>query len=298
MQCIKCGHFNKPDSNFCELCGNRLVPAEVQKSLVATCPSCGHMNDPASKFCVICGSVMNTGTSFGGDIPIKTFWVEKHLGDKKLGYSKASGNLKVYSDRVEFVKQLGNALAGAVFGVMGMIVASKKVKENGDTETYHISDIKSCFFSQYAIAVPSMVIVLKSGDVIKFAGYTKSKDINECVSIINENMRAFSAVTNQNTTFDDYEQFSFAMPINNMAVVDEQSIAIIGSVAKGSVKAGDMLSIISKDNENKGTFEVRSVAVNKIIAPSANMGDIDTALLIFCPPAYVKQGDKACVPIR
>ena len=49
-----------------------------------------------------------------------------------------------------------------------------------------------------------------------------------------------------------------------------------------------------ENDESKGSFVVKSLAVNKAIATRACAGDNDVALLLYCPPAFIKSGDKAC----
>ena len=47
MHCASCGFENQPESQFCEECGAKLVPA---------CPGCGREVRPSAKFCPACGT--------------------------------------------------------------------------------------------------------------------------------------------------------------------------------------------------------------------------------------------------
>ena len=93
---------------------------------------------------------------------------------------------------------------------------------------------------------------------------------------------------------DKYSMYSFVMELSNFIRVDEQYIAVIGAVRKGSVTNGAVLNVISKLGLNKGSFEVRSIAVNKVISDIACEGSEDTALLCSFSPSLLKAGDIVC----
>ena len=93
---------------------------------------------------------------------------------------------------------------------------------------------------------------------------------------------------------DKYSMYSFVMELSNFIRVDEQYIAVIGAVRKGSVTNGAVLNVISKLGLNKGSFEVRSIAVNKAISDIACEGSEDTALLCSFSPSLLKAGDIVC----
>ena len=93
---------------------------------------------------------------------------------------------------------------------------------------------------------------------------------------------------------DKYSMYSFVMELSNFIRVDEQYIAVIGAVRKGSVANGAVLNVISKLGLNKGSFEVRSIAVNKAISDIACEGSEDTALLCSFSPSLLKAGDIVC----
>lgn len=291
MRQCKCGHNNPSDAVFCMNCGSRLIESPSASITGTTCPDCGcTIGDPDAVFCYGCGKRLRAESQYdsgyqqsGYRTPLKVIKAEKHLGDKNIGIPEARGSLTIYEDALEFGKK----------SVIETVGASNQISK--ETEIFSIKEIANCYSSQFAFLVTALVIEFRSGEVIKFVGYTKTKEILDCVRIINAQMKSIDIEEKINDPIEDYNRFRFVMPINNIAVVNDRSIAVVGSVLKGSVTTGDMLSIINQDDENKGTFEVRSVAVNKRIAQSASVGDTDTALLIFCPPSYVKHGDKACV---
>ena len=294
MLCNTCGFQNSNDAKFCERCGSFLAQSSPVYAAQAVCPRCGCQNDASAKFCEYCGYILQAQPVSQNAGAVKILWADKYIGDKKIGYSKASGHLRVYPDRLEFSRRMR---MGTVFGAVGKLVTAKKANEKGEFEAYYFKDIESCFFSQYAIAVPSMVLVFKSGDVVKFASLSKSSEINECITYINESLSKYRGAAGSAMPDKD-AQFSFVMPITNMAAVDDRAIAVVGYVSKGSVKTGSFVSIISESGENKGSFEVRSLAVNKKIAQTAVNGNSDVALLIFCPQSFISRGDKACIPIQ
>ncbi len=93
------------------------------------------------------------------------------------------------------------------------------------------------------------------------------------------------------TGYDKYPEYGFVMEISNFITVDEQYIAVIGSVVKGSASKGDTLYVMNRNGKCKGTFEIKSIAVNKTIADSASQGNIDTAFLCSFPHSLLKYGD-------
>ena len=93
---------------------------------------------------------------------------------------------------------------------------------------------------------------------------------------------------------DNYAKYTFAMEITNFIRVDEQYIAVVGSVKKGTVTKGEVLNVVSRNGLEKGSFEVRSIAVNKAISESAAEGNEDAALLCSFSPSMLKAGDIVC----
>ena len=51
MQCLRCGHQNKPTNDFCEGCG---------ATLGIECNACGHLNGPTARFCGRCSTALKT----------------------------------------------------------------------------------------------------------------------------------------------------------------------------------------------------------------------------------------------
>jgi class 3 adenylate cyclase/tetratricopeptide (TPR) repeat protein len=54
MQCLRCGHQNRPINQYCEGCGAGL---EIQ------CAACGHVNPPTARFCGQCSAALRAGTA-------------------------------------------------------------------------------------------------------------------------------------------------------------------------------------------------------------------------------------------
>jgi hypothetical protein len=57
IKCPQCGADNEENSNFCELCGEKL------KSTYEFCPECGKENDESSKFCISCGASLQKSSN-------------------------------------------------------------------------------------------------------------------------------------------------------------------------------------------------------------------------------------------
>lgn len=79
IRCPQCGTGNKENSNFCEVCGERL------KHLSNFCPECGKENVEIANFCENCGSRLETP---------KSWKLGSKVQDKKIPDLKAniSGN--------------------------------------------------------------------------------------------------------------------------------------------------------------------------------------------------------------
>lgn len=52
--CLKCGHVDEEDTNFCTKCGNDLRSKP--------CSKCGHVDDEDTKFCTNCGNNLGEAT--------------------------------------------------------------------------------------------------------------------------------------------------------------------------------------------------------------------------------------------
>ena len=101
-------------------------------------------------------------------------------------------------------------------------------------------------------------------------------------------------VLSQGAAQDKYGRYSFVMEISGFIRVDEQYVAILGAVRKGNAEKGTVLNVISSNGLDKGSFEVKSIAVNKAISENAAAGDEDTAFLCVFSPSLIKAGDIAC----
>lgn len=56
-KCEKCGNVLTLDSAFCNKCGEKLTPVQIEPASAAThCPKCGSLLDSGAAFCTSCGN--------------------------------------------------------------------------------------------------------------------------------------------------------------------------------------------------------------------------------------------------
>lgn len=168
--CKNCGHLVPGTAKFCGNCGTR-VEEETGKIF---CSTCGEPLEAGAKFCPSCGvkveeetnSDTNTTPQGVGKLLTTLKMVSLYEGEPKVGIAKASGPLSVYDDRLEFKKQMGNALGGA-FGLVGMAVAQSKVK-NDPLLVYPVSQIAQLRVGKYGGVYNTLVVVMKDGTTVSF----------------------------------------------------------------------------------------------------------------------------------
>ena len=159
MRCQYCGNEMREGALFCSQCGNRAVSqaAPVKK----ICPNCGEEGAPDMLFCEYCGTRLTEKRmpEQPAPRPVPTpqpvpvpqpvpepvpapqpvpaprgrFLMELNLmsyykGEPTLGIAKATGTVKIYDDRLEFHKKMGNS-AASMFGAVGMLAAAKQAKK-------------------------------------------------------------------------------------------------------------------------------------------------------------------------
>lgn len=169
MNCTKCGQHLTEEAKFCPNCGTRV---EKQQSN-GFCTICGTRLEPSARFCPSCGVKVEQIT---GETPIETAAPEKPVAELKLvsmyegtptmGIAKATGTLSVYYDRIEYVKQIGNAFGGA-FGLAGLAVARSKVKDD-PIDIYPVSQISQLSVGKYCGVYNTLVVVLRDGTTVSF----------------------------------------------------------------------------------------------------------------------------------
>lgn len=169
MNCIKCGQGLAEDAKFCPNCGARV---EKQQNH-AFCTTCGTRLEPSARFCPSCGVKVEQIT---GEAPIDTVSPEKPVtvlkmvslyeGTPTMGIAKATGTLSVYYDRIEYVKQMGNAFGGT-FGLAGMVVARSKVKDD-PIDIYPVSQISQLSVGKYCGIYNTLVAVFRDGATVSF----------------------------------------------------------------------------------------------------------------------------------
>ena len=294
MKCTGCGAVNPDGTNFCKQCGKRLAKAPSPADNTVFCCFCGMRADEDAQFCIGCGKpFFNKENADLRDNPLMTLpIINKYMGDSRTGITQATGRILIFPDRLEFHRRIGSSV-GASFGD----AQKGRGDRAGAAEVFPIAEIASCVYSPYTLQMPAMVLTMKNGQAFKFGKADKEKELHKAIALINEKIQPSAPKKNSARRAQpdrERDMFSFVMPISNFVAIEDYGTAIIGEVQTGSVAAGDTIYILGEDNASKGSFEVRSVAVNKKIAPRAFAGNDDVALLLFCPPTFIKSGDKAC----
>ena len=196
MICNNCGHQLIEGDKFCPRCGTP-IPQEKR------CPQCQMILAEDDLFCRQCGTRYDAAPQsdpqsyypphnqhnqnpFGGNTnqyqnngynpvshsaqPTKYMLISKYIGEPTVGIAKATGTLYVYQDRLEYVKQLGNALGGAM-GALGIAAAAAKMKkEESSVEVFYYRDVQTAYVGKYAALMPAVVLVMNDGQVFSFNG--------------------------------------------------------------------------------------------------------------------------------
>ena len=287
MKCGKCGAINPDGNNFCKACGSRLERALSPNRDAIYCGFCGQLADDDAMFCTGCGRPFYAPLKPTGDKPRMVLTIiDKYAGNRQSGMSKTGGRLLIFADRIEFLPRIGS-VSGAADAQNGAA---------GKIEVYPFRNIESCVYSPYALQMPALELTFSDGGTLRFGRMNKEAEIRAAADCIARSLAPSpqSLQSGGTSPVRGGGMFSFVMPIANMVPIEDYGTAILGAVQTGAVKAGDTVFILGADSLSKGSFEVRSVAVNKAIAPQASAGDNDVALLLFCPPTVFKSGDKAC----
>lgn len=183
MVCSNCGQ-NIPDgSKFCGHCGT-----EVKLQAKKFCTNCGAESTEGQLFCSVCGmklgepSESQSQVSTGSGRLLKTLnMVSMYKGEPTVSVAASTGKLLIYDDRIEFEKQMGNALTSS-FGLVGLIGSAKAVKKN-PIDVYPINQISELKVGSYMGVYNTLVVKLRNGTVNSFApaipGSSVPKDIIE-----------------------------------------------------------------------------------------------------------------------
>ena len=95
--------------------------------------------------------------------------------------------MKIYDDRLEFHKKMGNS-AASMFGAVGMLAAAKQAKKDGAVDVYRYRDMQSAREGRYGGLYHTIVLVMKDGQTHSFAGTLNSGKIQEAVVQIARNL--------------------------------------------------------------------------------------------------------------
>ena len=198
MICKACNQTIGDNAKFCPFCGQA-----VSGSAMKLCPSCNKQYDSGQIFCEDCGTklVDKTPTPTSGPAPRQTpssgsstaprhapassypsLTYNMSMYEGTGGIAKASGKLKVYSDRLEFEKTMGSAIGNA-FGLIGMAVARSNARKNGAIDTYYYRDVVGVTKGSIMMC-PAFTLRLRSGRTISFAGAAMGGNVDKTISII------------------------------------------------------------------------------------------------------------------
>ena len=178
MYCSNCGKQLAEGSRFCIYCGQSLFTEKMR-----CCPSCGAELKEGAVYCNECGTKIPEATdtesrnSPGGFTPGDTakkmgessiasmehtvvpkpgsshqLLQEYHMwsfykGAPTVGVAYATGSIRLYSDRIDLIKKIGNAV-GNLFGVIGMAASARKV-HNDPIESIYLKNIQKIGTGRY-----------------------------------------------------------------------------------------------------------------------------------------------------
>lgn len=217
MFCKYCAKQVGDGAKFCSYCGKALIKPKIK---IKKCRACGIEYSYDRMFCEQCGQALveeekevqeeqekkreeqpKQPPAPQEQIPkvepdkineqtenpklLKTIKaMSLYTGEPKISFSKATGTLNIYNDRLEFVKKLGNSAGAAMFGIVGAVVAANKAKKDGDVNTYYYKDLQAVRRGTYGGMLPGIVITLNSGEIYSFFGNAMGATIDESIKII------------------------------------------------------------------------------------------------------------------
>lgn len=199
MICTNCGQNLTVEAKFCGHCGAK-VQKQAQAPKKRFCTMCGAECEENQLFCSVCGvklsgpSATASPVSQTAAVPaavrvataplmvsgklLKTMnMVSMYIGEPTIAVAASTGKLLVYDDRIEFKKQMGNALT-----LVGMIKATAAIKKD-PVDVFPINQISEFKVGAYMGVFNTLVIKLKDGTVKSFSpaapGSSEPKDIIE-----------------------------------------------------------------------------------------------------------------------
>ena len=186
MKCSQCNQEIPNTSKFCFYCGTQVVPEAqivIEKEMIVhkQCPNCRAVFDVQQVYCDRCGRLLRQRKIEGKEL-CKIQMASKYEGEPTVGIAKATGDLIIFDDRVEFRRKMGNA-ASAMFGAAGMLISAKKVPP---VETFRMDEIGFTRVGKYAGLMPTLVIQLKDQRVFSFCGLADGNVIQKAAELIEE----------------------------------------------------------------------------------------------------------------
>lgn len=169
MKCSQCNQEIPEASKFCFHCGAMVVPAAeiiVKNEMIVhkLCPNCRAVYDAERVYCDRCGRLLRQRKIEGKEL-YKIQMASKFEGEPTVGIAKATGDLVIFDDRVEFRRKMGN---------------TKKVPA---VETFNMDEIGCIRVGKYA---GTLVIQLKDQRVFSFRGLADGNVIHKAVELIEE----------------------------------------------------------------------------------------------------------------
>ena len=198
---------------FCIRCGTRLTPGGIEEPqpvpMKKVCPQCGREGEPHMAFCQYCGVRLieklvpvepePEPVPIPRPVPkpeperpaekstgrlLKTLKsMSMYRGEPTVGIAKATGELRIYDDHLEYLKKFGNAAAG-MFGAVGMIAAASKVKKEDPVEYFWYSTLSEVHEGRYGGVFHTLVVTDHSQQTVSFAGMAGARDIQDAIALI------------------------------------------------------------------------------------------------------------------
>lgn len=227
MFCTQCGKEVPNDARFCGFCGHAMVPpkpvcpacgCELTEQ-TAFCTHCGARTnvqpaspppqDPSQAWeqppqwqqhtqeqeeFLRWQQTYAQRTNWSGE-KLKSIenvsWLSGNKSEKKIVFTnKASGSLYIYRDRVELELAYGSSNWIYALGLVGMAISRSRAKK-APPVIFPMDQIASVQGStdKSTFKARSIVLQMKSGEAHTFAGSFTEQDIQECLQIIQANIR-------------------------------------------------------------------------------------------------------------
>ena len=166
MICPACGHAAAPGQNFCATCGHPLAFQPAPPAPVKFCRGCHIAVDANRVSCPHCGNLLMLRDTQGAELlRLKDMGIFANPGS---ALAMRNGTLILRDDQLIFDQPKASA--------MRKLLDKKTVSETWD-ESWRMEDIRSLDKGRQYGLRPALVITMKDGNVLRFAGNSLTAEL-------------------------------------------------------------------------------------------------------------------------